>query len=110
MSSDDLWGVTFVDANTGWAVGDDGVILHTTNGGALWSQQESGVTSSLYAVQFVSPTTGWIVEPILHTTDGGENWNSQTAEPCCTGLRDLYFVDIDHGWAVGPNGVVCKYH
>jgi photosystem II stability/assembly factor-like uncharacterized protein len=28
-----LFGVFFTDANTGWAVGDAGVILHTTTGG-----------------------------------------------------------------------------
>jgi photosystem II stability/assembly factor-like uncharacterized protein len=28
-----LWGVSFIDANTGWAVGANGTILHTKNGG-----------------------------------------------------------------------------
>jgi photosystem II stability/assembly factor-like uncharacterized protein len=28
-----LWGVSFVDADTGWAVGNFGTILHTTTGG-----------------------------------------------------------------------------
>ncbi len=28
-----LLGVSFVDANTGWAVGGGGTILHTTTGG-----------------------------------------------------------------------------
>jgi photosystem II stability/assembly factor-like uncharacterized protein len=28
-----LSGVSFIDANTGWAVGGSGTILHTTNGG-----------------------------------------------------------------------------
>jgi photosystem II stability/assembly factor-like uncharacterized protein len=110
LSTGTLGAVTFVDANTGWAVGGDGIILHTTNGGALWSQQGSGVTSDLETVQFVSPTTGWIVGSILHTTDGGQNWASQSADPACTDLRDLHFVDMDHGWAVGAHGVVCKYH
>jgi len=110
LSTGELNAVTFVNTNTGWAVGDDGAILHTTNGGTLWSQQESGATRDLQAVQFLSPTTGWIVGSILHTTDGGENWASQSVEPACTGFRDLHFVDMDHGWAVGVNGVVCQYH
>jgi photosystem II stability/assembly factor-like uncharacterized protein len=112
VSNGTLEAVTFVDANTGWIVGSSGLVLHTSNGGALWSQQASGVTGSLNAVQFVSPTVGWIASsgPILHTTDGGQTWAAQTAEPGCTGLLDLHFVDIDHGWAAGYNGVVCKYH
>lgn len=110
LSSGELGDITFVDADTGWAVGDGGAILHTTDGGNLWSQQESGGTSNLEAVQFISPHMGWIVGSILYTTDGGENWASQSADPACTDLRDLHFVDADHGWAVGANGVVCKYH
>lgn len=109
VSTGDLTAVTFVNANTGWIVGGGGLILHTSNGGARWIQQESGVTGGFNAVRFVSTTTGWIVSPILHTSDGGETWTPQAAEPGCTGLRDLHFVDIDHGWAVGDNGVVCKY-
>ena len=104
--------VTFVDANTGWIVGDDGLILHTSDGGGSWIPQESEVTADLESVQFVGPTVGWITSrgPILHTTDGGQAWTPQTAEPGCTGFRDLHFVDVDHGWAVGDNGVVCRYH
>jgi photosystem II stability/assembly factor-like uncharacterized protein len=105
----ELNGVTFADANTGWAVGDSGWILNTADGGSVWSQQTSGVTSSLDAVQFLSSVTGWIVGPILHTADGGAIWATQSADPACTGLRDLHFVDVDHGWAVGTDGTVCRY-
>ena len=110
VSIGDLEAVTCVDVNTCWVVGSSGLILHTTDGGDSWIPQESGVTDNLDAVQFVSPTTGWIVGPILHTTDGGQTWTPQTAEPGCSNLYDLHFVDIDHGWAAGKDGVVCKYH
>src|SRR5262249_34022163 len=33
-SGEDLFGVSFVDAQTGWAVGSGGTILHTTDDGA----------------------------------------------------------------------------
>jgi Secretion system C-terminal sorting domain len=35
-----LWGVVFADALTGWAVGDNGTILHTTNGGVTSVKEE----------------------------------------------------------------------
>ena len=38
-----LTGVHFVDAMRGWAVGHDGLILATTNGGNSWSVQYSGL-------------------------------------------------------------------
>src|SRR5579862_4894378 len=36
-----LRAVQFVDGNEGWAVGDDGVILHTIDGGKNWEPQVS---------------------------------------------------------------------
>lgn len=39
--------VVFVDRATGWAVGDRGVIWHTSDGGRSWQLQASGVTSTL---------------------------------------------------------------
>jgi hypothetical protein len=41
-STSNLSSVAFADASNGWAVGvldDEAVILHTTNGGATWTQQ-----------------------------------------------------------------------
>ena len=46
-------GVSFVDANNGWAVGNGGTILHTSNGGATWSTQRSGTFNDLFGVSFV---------------------------------------------------------
>lgn len=68
-------------------------------------------------VFFVDPLNGWIVcqdnyyhrhQPyILHTNDGGINWEGQE---CDTeeSLMDVYFIDLNHGWAVGNNGVVIR--
>ena len=39
--------VTFVDAATGWAVGDRGVIWHTADAGKTWQLQASGVAANL---------------------------------------------------------------
>jgi photosystem II stability/assembly factor-like uncharacterized protein len=68
--------VDFVDATTGWAVGD--TILHTTDGGMTWAAQNSGTTVGLYSVDFLDVNTGWVVGQsgtILHTTDGGAGRN-----------------------------------
>jgi len=37
-----LCGVSFVDMQHGWAVGDYGTILNTTDGGQSWSPLNSG--------------------------------------------------------------------
>jgi hypothetical protein len=70
-----LYGVSFVDVNTGWAVGDLGTILHTTDGGATWRRQSTSTLSSLVGVSFVDANTGNVVGlegTILRTTTGGE--------------------------------------
>ena len=109
LSTGELNAITFADVNTGWAVGNDGVVLHTANGGSVWSPQASTVAKDLYDVAFTSSTTGWFVDPVRHTTNGGQTWGTQTLDPECTGLHHLTFLDADHGWAVGTNGTVCRY-
>src|SRR2546429_266983 len=55
-----LRAVHFVDANEGWAAGDDGVIWHTIDSGRSWERQPSGVRSSLRSICFLTPYIGWI--------------------------------------------------
>jgi len=50
----DAWleDVVFTDNNTGWIVGQNGFIGHTTDGGLNWERVESGTTSNLYRIFF----------------------------------------------------------
>jgi photosystem II stability/assembly factor-like uncharacterized protein len=52
-TADSLFGVSFIDANNGIAVGREGTILHTNDGGDTWASEDSGVTASLFGVSFV---------------------------------------------------------
>lgn len=116
-----LRAVQFIDANEGWAVGDEGVIWHTIDGGKHWDRQPSGVTGSLRAVQFLTPYTGWIVGReqvaanisvgiVLATTDGGLTWRRLAANTI-PGLHTVKFFDDQNGIAAGeccelyPTGV-----
>ncbi len=89
---------------TGWSIGQNGTIVHTTNGGATWEAQESGTTAELHCVYFVDSQVGWVVgdKVILHTSDGGENWDLQST----TTANAVYFFDSLTGWAVGPSGAI----
>jgi photosystem II stability/assembly factor-like uncharacterized protein len=42
-----LSAVEFTDGLNGWAVGDCGAIVHTSDGGATWSGQDSGTFNGL---------------------------------------------------------------
>jgi len=66
--------VYFTDENTGFAVGDNGTILKTTNGGINWLTQNSGTDVILLSVHFPTVDTGYAVgvgETILKTVNGG---------------------------------------
>src|SRR5207237_770107 len=79
-TSNELLGVQFTDALTGWAVGAVGTIVHTSDGGATWSGQDSGANNNLGALDFTDALTGWAVGDrgtILHTSDGGATWSGQ---------------------------------
>ena len=106
-----LHSVYFVDNNAGWAVGDSGTILNTTDGGANWIPQTIDTMFSLYSVHFENNNTGWAVGyeydvdvgVILKTTDGGTNWDYQTIDTISL-FRSVHFVDNNTGWVVGWGG------
>lgn len=105
-----LNGVFFADANNGWAVGQSGTILRTSNGGTTWVRQTSNTTNWLWRVQFVSATRGWVVGDggtILSTSDGGATWSVQPT-PTGQSLRGLSFVNSTTGWVVGTSGRILK--
>lgn len=98
----------FLNASQGWAVGPSGIILHTSDGGATWQPQASGVTTSLHEVQLVDANDGWIVGDngaILHSANGGQNWQPQTS-PVRVDFTTLSFVNRSHGWIGLPDGVL----
>ena len=96
----------FADNQTGWAVGDNGIIVNTTDGGETWLPQESGTTEILRAVFFIDANTGWAVggtlnKAMIKTTDGGANWLSIAASNIFTNLMyDIAFFDANTGWLV----------
>jgi len=103
-----LTAVTFIDDNSGFAVGDSGIILHTTNAGAIWEQQTSG-TIPLNDVFFNNANKGWIigsswwprfVNILLHTTDGGPNWIEQILDTSFS-LNSIFFLNENIGWIAG---------
>jgi photosystem II stability/assembly factor-like uncharacterized protein len=98
-----LLGVWSTDAQHVWAVGTEGAIVRTSDGGATWIEQPSGTTGSLHAIQFTDAQRGFIVGDagtVLATTDGGATWSPRPA-PTTETLFDLSFVSATTGWVVG---------
>lgn len=74
-----LTGVRFVDRRHGWAVGHDGVVIHTGDGGEHWVLQrvEPGEGMPLFDVHFEDRQRGIAVGAFglaIRSEDGGESW------------------------------------
>lgn len=90
-----------------FAVGVAGSIYHTTDGGATWAKQASGVTGDFAAVW----GTGSLVlaagrgGEIVRTTNGGATWS--TAKTGTTALLlGLWGESASDIWAVGQNATI----
>lgn len=71
--------VDFADADRGWAVGHDAVILATTDGGETWELQnwEPELESPLLDVLFLDAQRGLAIGAyglFKRTSDGGQSW------------------------------------
>jgi len=53
-----LHSVKFINVNTGWAVGDAGQIMITTDGGENWNNPISGNGGFLHSVYFIDSNNG----------------------------------------------------
>jgi photosystem II stability/assembly factor-like uncharacterized protein len=109
-TTNDLYCITFWDAQSGLAVGDGGTILRTTDGGRRWTPQASGTTNALWSVTFLDAQTGWAVGTggtILRTKDGGQRWTKQ-ASGTTNPLSSVTFRDAQSGWAVGESGTILR--
>ncbi len=101
----------FVDSRRGWAVGAEGRVFATRDGGRTWGQQTSNISADLYDVKFLDEFEGWAAGAsgtLIHTTDGGRRWE---VEPSGTthALERLCFVGRDHGWVVGFGGTIIRF-
>ncbi len=99
-----LHALQFIDKDEGWAVGDDGVILHTVDAGKSWELQSAPTRGSLRGIHFINPLVGWAVgrdeQPtgsvgiVLATRDGGANWQRQEGlANTLPGINALRFAD-----------------
>ncbi|MBI4333539.1 MAG: hypothetical protein HY673_19930 [Chloroflexi bacterium] len=105
-----LFSVFFFDAAKGWAVGEGGTMVRTTNGGASWTVQDSGIIYNLRSVFFLSPTNGWVAGDsgyVARSSDGGLTWNKLDVGTSAH-LNAVRFKDINMGWAVGDAGAILE--
>ncbi|KAB7531182.1 T9SS type A sorting domain-containing protein [Flagellimonas olearia] len=97
----------FLDLETGYLVGDEGLLYKTENGGSTWTKLE--LPYGYYEkIQFYSKNVGYVVEDsgyIYKTEDGGYTWNLVYA---LYGLRDITITEQDEIFIVGINGNILR--
>ena len=110
----ELRGLDFVSAQTGWVVGD-GVLLGTVDGGLHWQRLGQPEVGPLRQVHFVSPAQGWGVAGadradqrsvaatrLVRTSDGGRTWTALAAP---APPQSVCFTAPDDGWLASDRRV-----
>jgi len=101
-----LRAVFFAGDQNGWAVGDGGTVVHTTDGGESWNASIVNPKADLYTVFFIDAQRGWIggsllgKEVVYDTQDGGASWRREVrlGDFHLSSVMGIWFVDAQHGW------------
>ncbi len=112
LTPERLYASCFININTGWVVGNNGVepnlrIFKTTNSGSNWIRQGLEVNQYwlLLDVFFVNENTGWACGQsfIIRTTNGGINWIPYDIPNHV--FNAIYFTNVNTGWAISGSDI-----
>jgi len=105
-------GISIRDTNNILAVGDNGYIITSKDGGKNWKNIVTPGSNLLKAIQMPTDSVGYIVgsyKAILKTEDKGKSWfplfDNTGSGNYYSWLTDLYFFNKDRGCIVGEDGI-----
>jgi len=90
----------------GWAVGNFGMILRTSNSGITFQSQTSQTTSNIRGQSIVNTQVGYIFDDssrVFRTINGGSNWSLKST--ISSKINCLHLLDINSGIAALANGI-----
>jgi len=100
--------IHFIDNSHGWAAGDDGIIIHTTDG-YNWTKQIDNV-GTFDGLFFLDELNGWALNfQVMSTNDGGNTWNTDSSTVVDTPLVGVFFISPNKGFVVGGESTFLKY-
>lgn len=106
--------LSFADSLNGWAAGEAGTIIRTTDGGDSWEIQNSTVQTFIMDIFFVDKNYGWALtlrdvfpfnSVLLKTTNGGNEWMANDLSDSLGVVRTIFFFDSLNGFA-GGSGIL----
>ncbi len=105
--------VCMINNTTGWAAGDNGIIIKTTDG-LNWDYQANPDTldRTLNKVFFLNSGEGWAVGDngiILHLTNGETAWAIEGSGLTTNMLVAVQFISPVNGFVLGNNGALFHY-
>ncbi len=110
-----LHDVCFVN-QIGWAVGEQGAVIKSVDGGKNWTKQTApDAKATLLRVVFEDDKNGWIggksndTGTVYRTTNGGTNWTPQIPLDHAAEIDHLNFIDTTHGWARAQVGDLTRW-
>ncbi|UNK49709.1 YCF48-related protein [Lysobacter sp. S4-A87] len=102
--SADLTALHFVDAKQGWAVGHEGVVLHTADGGASWTVQLDGRRANALMLEHVRQLPATTDVTLLEALKA-ESERAATEGPSRPFL-DVWFANANEGFVVGAYNLI----
>ncbi|MDA3893740.1 MAG: PKD domain-containing protein [Salinivirgaceae bacterium] len=99
--------ITFVNATTGFAVGESGLLLKTTDTGDTWTTYSGLQSKTIYSVEFTDENNGVAVGEryIYSTTDGGSTWTETHSGEFSETYKTAISFSSTNTLALGINGL-----
>ncbi|MDZ7740236.1 MAG: YCF48-related protein [Bacteroidota bacterium] len=98
-----------LDEDNIWTGGSPGRIFFSKDGGNSWKLKQLAIGEEVFDLYFKNELTGWAAAAagkLYYTTTGDTLWD--TTEFSTENLRALFFLDEDHGWIAGSQGLILK--
>lgn len=102
--SSDLVAVQFPTPQQGWAVGHDGVVLHSIDGGKTWERQLDGNRFGTVMVDYYAKLTS-TDEATLRAKEDAARFKDDGADKP---FLDVWFESSASGWVVGAFNLIMK--
>jgi photosystem II stability/assembly factor-like uncharacterized protein len=84
-----------------WAVGEQGTLIASDDGGRNWTTKSTHIANFLYDIKFCNSKIGWAVgDKVVKTEDGGKHWTEQEL-PFASFISSVFVLDSLTAWCAG---------